>query len=122
MGFRWKEIDTDLVLTHRLSKSVRGAKNLNDPEAGKTKAWDLRAYPMVMDELARLCGGEVDRAKLPASGPVIVNERTGWPWTGAAFRDNWRKVATKAGISAKIQNRDSHPGAATEANLAGAPI
>jgi integrase len=33
----------------------------------------------------------------------------------------WRVIATKAGIPAKIQNRDSRPGAATEADVAGAP-
>jgi hypothetical protein len=120
MGIRWEEIDADLILKHRLSKSVHGSGNLNNARAGKTKAWDLKEYPMVMEELALLCNGTVDRAKLPASGPLIVNERIGRPWSGTKFRENWRAIAEKAGIPANIQNRDSRPGAATEADIAGA--
>jgi hypothetical protein len=49
MGLRWEEIDGDLILMHRLSKSVHGAQSVMDPEAGTTKAWDLKAHPMVMN-------------------------------------------------------------------------
>jgi hypothetical protein len=122
MGIRWEEIDANLILTHRLSKSVRGAANVMDPEEGKTKAWDLRACPMVMDELRKLAGKDLfDRTDLPASGPLIVHERIGRPWTDTQFRYVWREVARLAGIAENIQNRDSRPGAATEAKLAGAP-
>jgi hypothetical protein len=117
MGMRWEDIDADLILTHRLSKSVRGRKNLMDADVGTMKSWDLKVYPMIMDELA--CG-PVDRAKLPASGPLIVCESIGRPWIGAYFRRVWRKIATAAGVPPAIQNRDSRPGAATEAKLAGA--
>jgi hypothetical protein len=121
MGLRWEEVDAELVLRHRLSKSIHGADTVMDPKAGTWKAWDLRAYPMIMDELARLCGGAVDRANLPARGPVILHERFGRPWGERMFQYAWRKVATAAGIPANIQNRDSRPGAATEADVAGAP-
>jgi integrase len=122
MGFRWEEIDANLILTHRLSKSVRGNKNVIDTEAGKVKAWDLRACPMVMDELRTLVSKEhIERSDLPACGPLIVCEGTGLPWAQKTFRDNWKRVAVNAGIPANIQNRDSRPGAATEAKLAGAP-
>jgi hypothetical protein len=119
IGLRWEEIDADLVLRHRLSKSIHGAQTVMDPEAGTWKAWDLHDYPMIMDELARLCGGTIDRAKLPAQGPVIVREETGLPWSRKTFGTAWRKVADAAGIPNNIQNRDSRPGAATEADLAG---
>jgi hypothetical protein len=72
MGLRWEEIDAELILKHRLSKSVRGRNNLMDTDVGTLKAWDLKAHPMVMEELAQLCGGMVDRSKLPASGPLIM--------------------------------------------------
>jgi hypothetical protein len=122
IGIRWDEIDADLVLKHRLSKSVRGKDNLMDEDEGKMKAWDLRACPMIMDELRWLAGKDnVERADLPASGPLIIFENLGRPWTADHFQDRWRKVATAAGIPVTLQNRDSRPGAATEADLAGAP-
>jgi hypothetical protein len=122
MGLRWEQIDSNLILTHRLSKSVRGRDNVMDPEEGKTAVWDLRTCPMIMDELRCLVGkAEFERADLPACGPLIISERVGRPWTAPAFRYQWRTTATAAGIPANIQNRDSRPGAATEADLAGAP-
>ena len=92
-----------------------------DAEVGTVKAWDLKAFPMIMEELERLCGGTVDRAKLPPSGPLIICEGIGRPWDNRRFRRVWREAATAAGIPVKIQNRDSRPGAATEAKNAGAP-
>jgi integrase len=122
IGIRWDEIDADLVLKHRLSKSIRGKDNVMDEDEGKMKAWDLRACPMIMDELRWLAGKDnVERADLPASGPLIIFENLGRPWTADHFQDRWRKVATAAGIPVTLQNRDSRPGAATEADLAGAP-
>jgi hypothetical protein len=120
IGLRWEEIGVDLVLRHRLSKSVHGAQTIMDSEAGTWKAWDLTDYPMIMEELARLCAGVVDRAKLPAHGPVIVSETTSRPWGTRQFQYDWRDCARAAGLPDNIQNRDSRPGAATEADLAGA--
>jgi integrase len=37
------------------------------------------------------------------------------------FRHNWRVVARAGGLPDEIRNRDSRPGAATEADVAGAP-
>jgi hypothetical protein len=120
-GLRWEEIDANLILRHRLSKSIHGAATIMDPEAGRWKAWDLHEYPMVMDELAWLCGGTVDRALLPAAGPVIVNPGNRLPWSVGRFRANWRALARAARVPDEIQNRDSRSGAATEADVAGAP-
>ncbi len=120
IGMRWEEIGADLVLRHRLSKSIHGAQTVMDPEAGTWKAWDLKACPMVMEELARLCDGAVIRAKLPASGPLIVSETTGRPWGTRQFQYDWRDCAKAAGLPKTLQNRDSRPGAATEADVAGA--
>lgn len=122
IGMRWEEIDANLILTHRLSKSLRGKDAMMDADAGKVKVWDLRDYPMIMDELRRITGSDMfGRADLPASGPLIVNENTGRPWERSSFKDRWRLIAKAAGLPASLQNRDSRPGAATEADLAGAP-
>lgn len=125
MGIRWDQIDADMILQHRLSKSLHGKDSVMDADAGQIKAWDLRVYPMIMEELARLVGSPVDRAKLPASGPLIVGDSSrmgGRPWITNQFARTWRKVARVAGVPDSIQNRDSRPGAATEADLAGAPL
>jgi hypothetical protein len=121
MGIRWEEIDQNLVLTHRLSKSLRGKNAVMDADAGKVKAWDLHDYPMIMDELSCLVGKpEFARADLPTSGPLITCEATGRPWHRTRFKKKWRDVARAAGLPDNLQNRDSRPGAATEAKLAGA--
>ena len=70
-------------------------------------------------ELARIA--PLNRANFPASGPVIVSESTGLPWSTSRFRDRWRELARKAGIPDKVQNRNSRAGAATEADRADAP-
>lgn len=124
IGIRWDEIDGDLILRHRLSKSLHGKDAVMDADAGQTKAWDLKVYPMIVDELRHIAGkDEFTRADLPASGPLIVGDSSrmkGRPWVTNQFARVWRKVADAAGIPGNIQNRDSRPGAATEADLAGA--
>ena len=84
-GLRWDEID-NLVLR-------RG-------NGGRNKDIDLRLAPMVMDELAKL-------PVIPASGPVIVCEASGFPWTAYEFRRWWRKVADACGIPKSVYNMDS---------------
>lgn len=132
MGARWEEIDSNWVWTHRLSKSV-GRDGIMDSEAGKTEKFDLRAFPLVMTELERQVMSfgstttsdirpvSATRAIFPASGPVIVSEGTGRPWSASRFRDRWRRLARQAGIPEEVQNRDSRAGAATEADVAGVP-
>jgi hypothetical protein len=107
LGLRWDEIDADLWLEHRLSKSLRGKKALADPNAGKWKRWNLRLYPMIMEELSRIT--------LPSSGPVIVDHLTALPFHhDNAFRNRWRAIADAVGVPRKVQNRDSRAGRVTE--------
>lgn len=148
MGARWDEIDEHFVWTHRLSKSVR-RDGIMDTEAGKIEKFDLMAFPLVKAELfsapayanarapatatafaigyavatadAFANANVIYRSDFPASGPVIVNERTWLPWSSSRFRERWRQLAHMAGIPANVQNRDSRAGAATEADLAGVP-
>jgi hypothetical protein len=115
MGARWEEVDANLVWRHRLSKSVKGKKAIMDAQAGKVEEFDLKVYPMVVEELQRF--GD----RLPPSGPIIINENTGRPWNEKMFQKHWRRIARACGIPDNVQNRDSRAGAATEAELAGAP-
>jgi|tagenome__1003787_1003787.scaffolds.fasta_scaffold20975696_3 hypothetical protein len=89
-GLRWSDIDENLILRHSVGSSRRPIKV------------DLRTAPMVMEEL-ELYGPR------PQSGPIIVNEINGWPWTPAEFRRKWRLVAKKAGVPDDVNNRDSFP-------------
>jgi len=113
MGARWEEVDENFIWTHRLSKSVP-RDGIMDSEIGKTEPYELLEFPLVRNELQRIA--PLNRANFPASGPVIVSESTGRPWSASRFRDRWRKIARKAGIPDNIQNRDSRAGAATEAD------
>lgn len=105
-GMHWKNAE-GLLITHRLSKSIRGRKGILDPESGKTKQFDLSLYPMVMEELARI---PVEKR----IGPLVVDESTGLPWKQKTFARKWRKIARAAGVPDAVQTRDSRAGAATE--------
>lgn len=102
-GLRWNEIDANLVLKHVTSKRQ---KPLTVP---------LRLAPMVMEELARF-------ETLPTSGPVVIRERTGLPYTDDAYRRTWRMLADECGIPKNVQNMDSRSGGITEASNAGADM
>jgi hypothetical protein len=114
-GIRWNEIDDNLILKHVTSKKL------------KEIVIDLKLAPMVMEELAFLAPGLIDpitrkvnRSLLPASGPIIICEKTLQPWRAHNFRRGWRMLARACGISDKIKNMDSRAGAITEAEIAGA--
>jgi hypothetical protein len=113
MGLRWEEIDENLILRHNTSKR------------GKDIEVDLKLAPMVLEELALHTSvpvGYLNRASLPASGPVILCEATGYPWSTMEFRRKWRILATKAGIPKEVRNMDSRAGAISEATDAGADL
>ena len=125
VGIRWEEIDENFKLAHRLSKSLRGRDALADQDEGKVKDWNLKLYPMVMEQLALMAGTisiELRRHMFPTSGPVIVAEHDGLPWNDKVFQTNWRKIARAVGIPDEVQNRDSRAGAATDAERKGADI
>jgi hypothetical protein len=102
-GLRWEEIDGGLILRHVTSKR------------GKPIEAPLTSAPMVLEEFKRI-------GTLPNSGPVIVSETTGIPWTAHEFRRQWRKVARACGIPDKVFNMDSRAGAISEATDAGADL
>lgn len=102
-GILWSEIDANLILRHLTSKRQ------------KELEVDLKLAPMVMEELALI-------GHLPTSGPVIVRETDGLPWSHHEFRRWWRKVAKAAGVPPEVYNMDSRAGGITEASDAGAPL
>jgi integrase len=106
-GIDWRQVSSDLVLKHRLSKSLRGRHAIAHPHAGKCKEFDLKLYPMVIEELARM---PIEKR----IGPMIVDEGTGLPYKSDTYRERWRLIATQLGIPARVQNRDSRAGAITE--------
>jgi len=121
-GIVWQEIDANLILRHVTSKKQ------------KMMEADLKLAPMVMEELTEMAGGEalivvdevtkkvtVNRHLLPTSGPVLLCDINGLPWTGNEYRRKWRKVARHCGIADNVWNMDSRSGAISEAIAAGAP-
>ena len=113
MGLRWDEIDENMILRHNTSKR------------GKDIEVDLKLAPMVLEELAlhsQTPIGKLTRAALPASGPMIICEITGVPYTTAEFRRKWRIAADLAGIPKAVRNMDSRAGAISEATDAGADL
>lgn len=95
-GLRWEEIDENLILRHRTSKRQ------------KMIEVDLKMAPMVLAELPHaICRS--------ASGPVLINDVTGLPWSAAEFRRKWRIVANLAGVPKNVKNMDSRAGGITEA-------
>ena len=104
-GIRWEEVDANMVLTHVTSKRQ------------KEITVDLKSAGMVMEEL-----GNVTRSQLPATGPIIVSEKSGKPWSSVEFRRVWRLAADAAQIPKGIRNMDSRAGAITEATEAGADL
>jgi hypothetical protein len=122
-GIVWQEIDDNLILRHVTSKKQ------------KMTEVDLKLAPMVMEELQLMAGPEpllevdaitkrvkVNRHLLPASGPLVICDTTGLPWSGNEYRRKWRLIARKCGIPDNVWNMDSRSGAISEAIQAGAPI
>lgn len=121
-GFDWREVDASFTLVHRISKSIRGREGITRPDAGKTLTYQLLLYPMVIEELcliASVSTAELRRDLFPASGPMIVYEATGTPYHDETYRENWRKVATAAGVPKSVQGRDARAGGGTEAKRLG---
>ncbi|WFU42617.1 hypothetical protein QA640_09230 [Bradyrhizobium sp. CB82] len=95
-GLRWNEIDDNLTLRHSSEREII--------------EFDLRQSSMVLDELRAQYGfelGKQARSALPSSGPIIVSEWSGIPWSAVEFRRWWRQVANACGIPKTVKNMDS---------------
>lgn len=118
-GALYQEIDNAFIWHHIQSKR------------GHLIEAPLYEEPLLVDELNKRFPGCIVRAgetiiphreRLPATGPVIISEATGLPYTGAAFRRTWRRVADAAGIPGHVQFRDTRSSAITEATNAGVSL
>jgi hypothetical protein len=107
IGPTWANVDENLILRWTPTKT----ENTTAPEI----VVDLRACPMVMDELQ-------DVPQSARKGPLIVNPETGRPYSEDQFNEIWRAAAQAAGIPKKAWNRDLRKSGSTEARQAGAPI
>lgn len=95
-GLRWSNIDESLILRCAITSSRR-----TEP---KEIEIDLKDAPMVRAELD--FAAKLARNPTP-SGPLVVCEATGLPWSLAEFRRKWRMVANEAGIPMNVKNMDS---------------
>ncbi len=97
-GLRWSDIDKNLILRHTVGSGGRGIEV------------DLRTAPMVLEEFKTLVAeGDELVGLLPCSGPVVICDTNGLPWSTHEFRRKWRLVAKEAGIPDNVTNRDSFP-------------
>jgi hypothetical protein len=107
LGPHWSQVDQNLVLKYKPTKTAF--------TSGAEVELDLRACPMVMEELEAI--------PLEArTGPVVVDPKTGRPYTKHRFGQVWTNAARSAGIPDDIWNRDLRAGATTEARESDAKI
>lgn len=103
-GLRWDDIDADLVL--RFVPSKTSAKT------GLAVTFPLTRAPMVMEELLHWPADK-------RTGPVIVYEGTGLPYSGNYFGESWRKDREAAGLPSAVWARDLRASGITEGRAAG---
>jgi hypothetical protein len=107
LGPHWSQIDANLVLRFKPTKTAF--------TSGAEVDIDLSACPMVIEDLE---GIPLERR----TGPLVVDPKTGRPYTKHRFGQVWRAAAKTAGISPEIWNRDLRAGGSTEARESGATI
>ncbi|MGV1352863.1 hypothetical protein [Klebsiella pneumoniae] len=107
IGPTWANVDQNLILRWTPTKT-------EDTTAAEIVV-DLRACPMVMEELKLIPQDE-------RKGPLILNQKTRLPYRDDTFGDIWREVRTEAGIPSNIWNRDLRASGSTEARAANAKI
>ncbi len=103
-GLRWEDVDGDLVL--RFVPSKTSAKT------GLAVTFPLRSAPMVMEELAHW---PIEKR----TGPAIVNEASGLPYSHTFFGELWRKDRKAAGIESSVWARDLRASGISEARAGG---
>jgi hypothetical protein len=106
IGPMWAAIDQNKILRIKPTKTEK--------TTAVEVQFDLSVCPMVMEELARHASD--------LTGPMIVNPRTGLPYTYLAFNDGWRKDFRAAGLPKGMWNRDMRAGGVTEGGKSGASL
>lgn len=105
LGLQWDNIDENLVLRYVPSKT--------SAKTGLAVTFPLTRAPMVMEELEHWAADK-------RTGPVIVCEGTGQPYSGNYFGEFWRQDRESAGIDAKVWARDLRASGISEGRAAGA--
>lgn len=102
-GLTWTHIGPDGVLRKETTKTAAPAEHR------------IADYPDLCAELALV---PLERRV----GPIVINERTGLPYTPEQYRKAFREIARKAGIPDSVWNMDARAGAVTEAYESGAEL
>lgn len=105
IGPTWASIDENLILNTKPTKT----EDTTDVDG----VFDLSLCPMVMEELDLIPPEK-------RTGPLIINEDTGLPYTTYGFYEGWRSDFEAAGLPKKMWNRDLRAGGSTEGSKAGA--
>ena len=105
-GLTWDMIDNDLTRMEKLISKTR--KSLTEPYI-----FDLTGTPQIQARLREL------RPK-DAVGPVIINPRSGLPYTVHAWGKTWSRLRNRTGLPSEIRMMDVRAGAVTEAKSLGA--
>jgi hypothetical protein len=84
-------------------------KPTSKTNGGEVAEHDLQLHADVISELPKR-----------GVGPIVLDERTGKPWSTSHFSRTFRKVARLAGWPDDVWNMDSRAGAVSEAFEAGA--
>ncbi|GIQ73220.1 hypothetical protein [Bradyrhizobium sp. RD5-C2] len=90
-GLRWSDVDDKMILRFSVVDKVKRKIQ---------REVDLTKLPMVLEEIDKF-------DSMPTSGPMIVCEPTGRPYSPNEFRRKWRLVANKAGLPDNIRNADN---------------
>ncbi|BEV44744.1 integrase [Afipia carboxidovorans] len=109
IGPTWKDVDDELIFRWTPTKT--------EESSGETIVIDLRACPMVMEELKMtLAAGK------PLSGPLVIDRKTGLPYRAGRFEEAWRSAKAAVDIPKAVWNRDLRKSGSTEARRAGASL
>ena len=102
-GIRWEDISDDMVLRYMPSKT--------SAKTGLTVTFPLDRAPMVIEELAHWPADK-------RTGPIIVSEHIGLPYSTNRFSEVWRIDADAAGLPKTAWARDLRASGITEARAA----
>lgn len=107
LGPSWSQVDGNLIFRLTPGKT--------EDTTEVDGVYDLKIYPMVMEELAHI-------PREARVGPIILNEATGQPYRDTVWREGWREDADAAEIPKHVWNRDLRAGGITEGGKAGAKL
>jgi integrase len=102
-GLTWSALNPDGIISYETTKT------------GQRVEVDTALYPLLQAEIARVPSER-------RIGPMIVDERSGLPYSEKEYGKRWRRIATTAGIPKTVWNRDSRASGITEGRDAGAAI